>query len=178
MSLSVSSISSVAALLAPRSSKTLVRLANPNAAVFHLAAVAFEADGAGGGDFEGGFEDFAVAGAMGDAVFDDDDHFVPILRFVVLQVFVRAGEGVIAALQLRLADEYAAVGVGGGAKFEFQGEIFWKFFRGPKLLDPAVFWRRGYDESTVLGHVAAIIAFGFSIEIVRLESPTGQILSI
>ena len=48
-----------------------------------MAAVAFEADGAGGGDFEGGFEDFAVAGAVGDAVFDDDDHFVPILRFVV-----------------------------------------------------------------------------------------------
>ena len=42
-----------------------------------MAAVAFEADGAGGGDFEGGFEDFAVAGAVGDAVFDDDDHFVP-----------------------------------------------------------------------------------------------------
>ena len=44
-----------------------------------MAAVAFEADGAGGGDFEGGFEDFAVAGAMGDAAFDDDDHFVPVL---------------------------------------------------------------------------------------------------
>ena len=38
------------------------------AAVFELAAVAFDADGTGGGDFEGGFEDFAVAGAVGDAV--------------------------------------------------------------------------------------------------------------
>jgi len=41
----------------------LVRLANTKAPILHLAAVAFEADGAGGRDFEGGFEDFAVAGA-------------------------------------------------------------------------------------------------------------------
>src|SRR5687768_10784805 len=128
-----------------RSEASLVRVANTNAAVFHLAAVAFEADGAGFGDFESGFEDFAVAGAMGDAVFHDDDHFVPILRLVVFQLFVRAGEGIIAALQLRFADEDAAVGIWRRAEFELEREIFGELFCRVKLLDAAVFGRGGDD---------------------------------
>ena len=80
-------------------------------AVFHLASVAFEADGAGGGHGEGGFEDFAIAGAVGDAVFDFDDDLVPVLGFVLLQFFVGTGDEVVAALELGFADEDAAVGV-------------------------------------------------------------------
>ena len=43
-----------------------------NVAVFHLAAVSFQADWAGLGDGQGGFEQLAVAGAAGGPARHDD----------------------------------------------------------------------------------------------------------
>src|SRR5262245_29257865 len=81
-----------------RATQTYLLCLNPDAAVFHLAAVAFQADGAGIGKLEGGIEGFAVAGAIGDAVFGDDDHFVPVLGLIFLQHLVRPGEWIVTAL--------------------------------------------------------------------------------
>lgn len=91
--------------------------------IFHLAAVAFKSNRAGGGDFERAFQDFPVARAEGNAVGHGDLDFIPILRLVFLQVLVWPGNEIIAALQLRSADEYAAVGVDRGAEFQPEDEI-------------------------------------------------------
>jgi len=48
-------------------------------------AVTFEADGAGCGNLEGGFKDFAVARALSFATLDGDDDVVPVLRPVLAQ---------------------------------------------------------------------------------------------
>src|SRR5689334_8013190 len=104
--------------------RSLRLLLNPNASVFHLAAVAFEADGTGLGQLERCFEHFAVARAAGGAVLGDDNQLVPILRLIAGLVVRRgAGEGIVAALKLRLAKEDAAVGVGRGAEFELEREV-------------------------------------------------------
>src|ERR1017187_8521369 len=80
-------------------------------AILHLAAVGFEADGAGPGNFERGLQHLAVAGAMRDVVRHRHLDLIPILRLVLLELLVRTGDEVIAALQLRFADENAAVRV-------------------------------------------------------------------
>src|SRR5262245_43973540 len=99
--------------------RSLRLLLNANPAVFHLAAVAFQADRPGLRQFEGLFEHFAITGAARPAVLGDYDKLVPFLRFVAgLVVRRRAGEGVVAALELRLAKEYAAVGVRCSAEFK------------------------------------------------------------
>src|SRR5436853_3071140 len=87
-----------------------------DAAVFHLAAIPLEADGAGGGKLHRGFENFAVAGGVGFAALHRDDDFIPLLRFVLRELLVWPGEEVVPTLKLWLADEDAAVGVGGGAE--------------------------------------------------------------
>lgn len=77
--------------------------ADSDAPVLHLAAVAFETDGANGRKLEGGFDDLAVAGAMGHAVGDGDDDFVPLLGLVAGEVGIGPGDEVVAALELGLA---------------------------------------------------------------------------
>src|SRR5271166_1365949 len=59
-----------------------------NMPVFHLPAVAFQADRPGRRDFEGGFHDLAVASAKGFRAFDGDFDLIPILRLVPLEVLV------------------------------------------------------------------------------------------
>ena len=95
---------------------------------------------------------------MGDAVFYDDDDLVPVLRFVGLEFFVGAGDEVIAALELRLADEDAAVCVDGGAKFEAELEVGGEELGGVKLAEVrATFFIEGvHDEHPVLGGVATV----------------------
>src|SRR6185369_10841456 len=59
----------------------LLRRADPDPAVLHLAAIAFEADGAGGGNLDPGrVEQLAVAGAGGDPVLHRHHELVPFLR--------------------------------------------------------------------------------------------------
>jgi len=113
-----------------RPALNLLQFLHPNPAVIHLATVAFEADRAGGREGQGVFQDLAVASAMRDVVRHRDFNFVPILRFVFLQVFVRPGHEVIAALQLRAANEDAAVGIRAGAKFQLEIEVVRKRLRG------------------------------------------------
>jgi hypothetical protein len=55
-----------------------------DATVLHLAAVTLEADGAGFRHLELGFQDFAVAGAMGQSRLDHDLDVVSVLRLVFL----------------------------------------------------------------------------------------------
>src|ERR1041385_358463 len=66
----------------------LIRLVffDADAAVFHLAAVAFKFDRAAGGDFHCGLEDFAIAQGVRSVAFDDDFEFVPIALTIVLQL--------------------------------------------------------------------------------------------
>ena len=59
-----------------------ILLLHPDAAVFHLAAVALEADRAGAGNLKRFGKDLAVAGAAGRAAGHHNFHFVPILRLV------------------------------------------------------------------------------------------------
>jgi len=59
-----------------------------DAAIFHLSTVGFEADRAGGWDFERVFQNFAVASAMRDAVLHRYLDFIPLLLFVFLEFLV------------------------------------------------------------------------------------------
>ena len=79
-------------------------LPDANSPILHLAAVAFDADRAGRGQIKGLFQHFAVARAMGFVATDRDDELIPVLRFVILEVLVRAGERVVAALELSAAE--------------------------------------------------------------------------
>ena len=135
-----------------------------NAAVFHLAAVAFESDGAGGGEFEGFFEDFAIAGAAGGIAFGFDNEFVPVAGAVVFEFFPWSGEGEVATLELWFAEEDTAVSVWRGAEFEFESEVGRELAGGPELLDTATFCGGGDDKSAVDGAVAAVGCLSFSFE--------------
>src|SRR5258706_1644802 len=135
-----------------------------DAPIFHLPTVAFDADGAGRRKFVGGFQDFAVAEAVGHAIFDGDFDFVPVASAIVLQILIRAGERVITALQLPAAEEDAAVRIRRRAKFEAQNEILREILSSRKLLDSAAFSRSGDDQSTVLRHKASVRAVGLTIE--------------
>ena len=138
-------------------------------AVLELAAVAFEADGSGGRHGEGGFEDFAIAGAVGDAVFDFDDDLVPVLGFVLLQFFVGTGDEVVAALELGFAYEDAAVGVDGGSELELEDEIFGELGDGVDLAGEFVGLGGEVDgEDAVFGGVGSGV-FGFGFAVVFLE---------
>ena len=60
---------------------------------------------------------------MSHAVFGNDLDLVPVLRFVSLQFFIRIGNEVVAALELRFADKNTPVGIDAGAEAP-PGEIF------------------------------------------------------
>src|SRR5260370_625865 len=107
-----------------------------------------------------------------------NDHFIPVLGFVALEIFVRSREEIIAALELGLAKEDPAVRVGSGAEFEFEDEIFGKRFGGPERCDLAAFGRSRHDQASVLRYVAAIAARGFTIEVVGLIAPAGEVAPI
>lgn len=55
------------------------------------ASVTFQPNWSGFRKFEFGFQYLTVACAVSDIVFDDDQHFVPLLRLIVFQFFVRPG---------------------------------------------------------------------------------------
>ncbi len=78
-------------------------------AIFHLAPVSLQADGTGFGKFECRLENFSVTGAIGDTVSDSDFDEVPVLRFVLLQRLVGAGNQVVTTLELRLAKKDTTV---------------------------------------------------------------------
>ena len=91
---------------------------------------------------------------------DDDFNLVPVLRFVELEVFVRPGDEVIAALQLRGADKDAAVGIDPGAKFQTQDKVRGELAHGPQLpngLGAAVAVVGGHD---AIGHREAVVGAG------------------
>src|SRR5208282_868561 len=136
-----------------------------NSAVLHLTAVALQANRSGRGDIEGGFEHFAIASAERLAAADGDDDLIPVLRLVMLQMVVRPRDEIVAALQLRPANEDAAVGVGRGAEFQFQDEILGEFARGGDLLNLPKFGRRGHNQPVMFGDVAAVRADGLAVEL-------------
>ena len=86
-------------------------------AVFDLAAIAFEAEGACGWEFECGLDDFAVYGTGGPVAVGSDGEFVPVERAKGFEFCVRAREQEIAALELLASQEDTAVGIGRGAEF-------------------------------------------------------------
>src|SRR5262245_39934786 len=114
---------------------------DPDASILHLAAIAFQANRAGFGQLERGLQHLAITRAMSDAVLYDDHHFVPVLRFVFLQLFIGPRQRIVATLKLRLADEHPAVGVGSRAKIQLEREILRKLARRPKLSDFSPFRR-------------------------------------
>ncbi len=136
----------------------------PDPAVLHLPAIAFQSDGAGGGDFQILDEQFAVTFRSGAAVADGDYEFVPVLGLVLLEIFVRASERIIPTLKLGLPDKHPAVRVGSRTEFKFQDEIFREFVGGGELLDAAPFRRCGNHKAA--GHSAepVVVAFGFSVK--------------
>src|SRR5207253_4667256 len=83
----------------------------------------------------------------------------------VLKLFVRAGNWVISALELGSANEDAAVRVRGGAKLEFQNEIFRELASGPEHLNFSPLSRRSHNQPAVFRHIATIIAGGLALEI-------------
>src|SRR5579883_2269269 len=89
-----------------------------NSTVFHLAAIAFQPDWAGGRQFKSAFKHLSVARAVSLGSLDFNDQFIPILRLVFLELFIGSGNKVIAALQLRLPNEYSAVRIWGCAKLQ------------------------------------------------------------
>gem|GEM_PF-4431918 len=109
-----------------------------DAAVFHLTPVSFETDGAGGGYFHIGIEDFAVAGAVSRIPFHSDDHFIPVLRFVIFQIFIRSGQRIISALELGFPDEDPTVRIWSGSEFQLQDKILGKCPGSPELLDSSI----------------------------------------
>ena len=115
---------------------------------------------------------------MSHAVLHHHHDFVPILRLVVLKLFVRTSQRIVPALQLRLANEDAAVRVRCGAKLQLEREVFRELLRRPELRNPAAFRRRGDNEPPVLRDVAALAADGLAIEVVRAISPAGQVATI
>src|ERR1051325_1145057 len=139
-------------------------LFDANAAVFHLAPGAFELDRAAGRNFHRGLKDFAGAHTVSGLAFNDDLKFVPITLTIVLQLFVRAGQRVVAALKLIAANKHAAVGVGRGAEFEAQSEVLGEFARGGNFLDASAFRRRGDYEPAIFGDITAVSAFLLPIE--------------
>src|SRR5271165_1399564 len=93
-----------------------VRLLDPDAPVLHLAVVALQSDGARGRDGHRVQKHLAVARAMGKAAPDGHDNLVPVERAVVRQGRERPRDDEVAALQLGLAHEDAAVRVGARAE--------------------------------------------------------------
>ena len=122
-----------------------VRCARPRAAgrsgqffyldppIFHLADISFKADRTRGRNLQRRLQQFAVAGAVRNTVLHRDLNFVPVLGAVFFQglVFVGAGDEVVAALELGLADEDTAVGAGRRAKLEAQHKVLGEFLCRP-----------------------------------------------
>ena len=103
---------------------------------------------------------------MGHAIFHRDFDEVPVLRFVLLQAFVRSRHQVIAALQLWFADKDAAVSIHTGAEFQLQNEVFWKLLYGINLPGEFVHLRREGDrEDALFGRVMRIAGDGFAIKL-------------
>src|SRR6185369_8258179 len=102
-----------------------------NMSIFHLATIAFETYRSRGGDFVCSLQHLPIASAICGVTLDRDHNFVPILGFIILEVFVRSSERIIATLKLRFANEYATVRIGCGSKLQFQNKVFRKFLSGP-----------------------------------------------
>ena len=141
---------------------------DPDAAVFELAAVAFQADGAAGGELQRGFQHFAVARAMGDAVGHRDDELVPLQRAEVREFQIRAGDEVVAGLELRAAQVHAAVRIRRGAELEFEDEVLRELAGRPQLLDAAAAGRSGGDDATGLGEPTTVGAMRETVVAGRL----------
>ena len=123
------------------------------------------------------FEDFPVASAVRDAVGHGDVDFIPILGLVFLEIFIRPGHEVIPALQLRPANEDAAVGIRARTKLELEIEVIGKLLRGRQLRElprnPRV-----HREHAVARRVTAVVTRRFAIEIIRLVTPSRQIFAV
>src|SRR5881396_3234467 len=68
------------------------RLLEADAPILHLAAVTFQTDGTGGGNFHRRFQELAVAKAVRDAVFHGHFNFVPISGAVLFELLIRTGQ--------------------------------------------------------------------------------------
>src|SRR5262245_6164370 len=151
--------------------------ADADPAILHLPAVALEADRAALRQLHLALEELAVAGRARDAALHLDHELVPLLRPVALQALVGAGEGVVAALQLRPAQVDAAVGERRGAELEPQLEVLGELARRPELLDLAVLGRRRDHEAPADRAEAAVRALAHAVEARRFgdEWPLGGV---
>jgi hypothetical protein len=94
-----------------------------------VPAVCLQANRTGRGKLQRRFQDLAIARAARDSVLHRYFDQVPILRLVSPQFLVRTRDQVIAALELWLAKEDAAVGVDCCPKLQLQDEVLWKLLR-------------------------------------------------
>ena len=74
---------------------------DPNAAVFHLPAIALEADRPGCGNFQLASSTSPLQVARATPFCHRNDQLVPVLRLVRFRLVNGPGEAVVAALQLR-----------------------------------------------------------------------------
>ena len=111
------------------------------------------------------------------AVFHLNLDFIPILRLVFLEFLVRTGDEVIAALKLRFANKNAAVRVHSRAEFQLENKIPRELARRPQYLhQPGISWI--HHENPVFGRVTAVTTLGFSVEIVCLVTPAGEVFVV
>src|SRR5439155_8700218 len=136
-------------------------------------------------ELEGGLEDFAVARAMRHDILGHNNHFITVLRLVLLKLLVGTGEQIITALKLGLGEKDAAVGVGRRAKLQLEREVLREFASRPNLGDLAPFRRRRHDQAAVLGEVATVTASRLAVEGFFLlqspliaKAPAGQVAAV
>jgi hypothetical protein len=137
----------------------------PDPAILHLAAVPLEADRTALRHFHRILQNLTVAEAKRGSIFHGYFDFIPITLAIMLQLFVWAGERIIATLQLRTANEYPAISIGRSAELEPQDKIPADILFGRKLLNPAALWRSGDDQSPIAGDKSAIRTAGLSGEV-------------
>src|SRR4051794_9191738 len=137
---------------------------DPNVPIFHLTAVAFDANRAGRGQLEGRFQQLAIACAASLVVSNGDHELIPILRMVILEILVRTRDEIVAALDLASANEDTAVGVRCRSKIEFQREVARKVASRCQLLNSASFGRSRDNQSAANGAESPVARSGFAVE--------------
>ncbi len=134
-----------------------------------------------GGSLSASSRTLPIAGAMSDVVLHHHLDLVPFLRLVFGECLVRAGHQVIAALELRLAEENPAVRVDCGAELDAQDKVLRKLFGGPELPQPRPFAAScGWTVRTPSpGRIAAIGRFRFPLDHWFVQvMPAGEIRAI
>src|SRR5262249_53980165 len=151
----------------------------PPLAVLHLPAVGFQPDRPGRRQLQRLLQHLAVAGAVSDVVLHHHHDLVPVLCLVLLQLLVRPGDQVVAHLQLRPAQEQAAVGVHRRPELQAQLEVLRELLHRPQLLALLAGLAGVDDDHAVLRRVPAVVGLLLAVERrPALVLPPRQVLAV